>query len=67
MSLVQQIADIEAEMAKTQKNKATERHIGMLKAKLAKLRREILNPKTSGGGGGDGFDVTKKSQNDGHS
>lgn len=58
MSLVQQIAEIEEEMARTQKNKATEKHIGLLKAKLAKLRREILTPKTSKGGG-EGFDVTK--------
>lgn len=58
MSLVQQIAEIEEEMARTQKNKATERHIGLLKAKLAKLRREIMTPKTSKGGG-EGFDVTK--------
>lgn len=58
MSLVQQISDIENEIARTQKNKATEHHLGMLKAKLAKLRREVLMPK-SAGGGGDGFDVTK--------
>lgn len=58
MSLVQQIAEIEEEMARTQKNKATEKHIGLLKAKLAKLRREILTPKSSKGGG-EGFDVTK--------
>ena len=57
MSLVQQIAEIEEEMARTQKNKATEKHIGLLKAKLAKLRREILTPKKSKGGG-EGFDVT---------
>ena len=38
--------DIEAEMAKTQKNKATAGHLGMLKAKLAKLRRELITPKS---------------------
>ena len=42
-------------------NKATSYHIGTLKAKLAKLRRELMGP--SGGGGtmkpGEGFDVTK--------
>ena len=35
----------------------------MLKAKLAKLRRELLDPASGGGGGGggrgDGFDVNK--------
>jgi uncharacterized protein len=29
-------------------------HIGLLKAKLAKLRKELLDPKTVGGGGGPG-------------
>lgn len=36
-------------------------HIGLLKAKLAKLKRELIEgPKGSGGGGkGEGFDVAK--------
>lgn len=61
MSAVQKIADIEAEMAKTQKNKATSQHLGLLKAKLAKLKREIIDEssKSSGGGAGEGFDVAK--------
>lgn len=48
-------------MKRTQINKATMGHLGMLKAKLAKLRRELLDPssKGGGGGGGDGFDVNK--------
>ncbi|KAJ0953085.1 putative GTP binding domain, P-loop containing nucleoside triphosphate hydrolase [Helianthus annuus] len=47
-------------MAKTQKNKAIAHHLGLLKAKLAKLRRELLTPTSKGGGGaGEGFDVTK--------
>nr|GMC63082.1 developmentally-regulated G-protein 3 [Ipomoea batatas] len=48
-------------MARTQKNKATAHHLGLLKAKLAKLRRELLAPSSKGGGGGagEGFDVTK--------
>ncbi|MCJ1271174.1 GTP-binding protein rbg1 [Lobaria immixta] len=53
------IRDVEAEMAKTQKNKATSYHLGQLKAKLAKLRRELLTPTSSGGGGGSGFDVAR--------
>ena len=32
---------IEAEMARTQKNKATEFHFGVMKARLAKLRSEV--------------------------
>ena len=47
-----QIKGIEEEMAKTQKNKATSYHLGQLKAKLAKLKRELLTPTSSGGGGG---------------
>ena len=39
-------------MGKTQKNKATSFHLGQLKAKLAKLKRELLTPTSSGGGGG---------------
>ncbi|CDH48404.1 developmentally-regulated gtp-binding protein 1 [Lichtheimia corymbifera JMRC:FSU:9682] len=47
-------------MARTQKNKATSYHLGQLKAKLAKLKRELLIPSAgSGGGGGVGFDVAK--------
>ena len=34
-----QINEIEEEMARTQKNKATAHHLGLLKAKLAKLKR----------------------------
>ena len=42
-------------MARTQKNKATSSHLGMLKAKLAKLRRELITPKGGGGGPGEGI------------
>jgi small GTP-binding protein len=59
MSILQKIQDIEAEMARTQKNKATAHHLGLLKAKLAKLRRELIQPKGGGGGPGEGFDVAK--------
>jgi len=61
MTTLQKIAEIEKEMDRTQKNKATSFHVGILKAKLAKLRRELLAPKGGGGGGkpGEGFDVTK--------
>jgi ribosome-interacting GTPase 1 len=38
MGILEKIADIEREIAKTQKNKATEYHLGLLKAKLAKYR-----------------------------
>ena len=58
---MEKIKEIEAEMARTQKNKATEYHLGTLKAKLAKLRNELLVEQAgSGGGGGEGFDVASK-------
>jgi len=42
------------------KNKATNYHLGTLKAKLAKLRNELLvESGGSGGGGGEGFDVAR--------
>lgn len=34
-------------------------HLGLLKARLAKLRRELITPKGGGGGAGEGFDVAK--------
>ncbi|PAV21195.1 developmentally regulated GTP binding 1 [Pyrrhoderma noxium] len=60
MTTVQKIKEIEDEMARTQKNKATSYHLGLLKAKLAKLRRELIAPTGGGGGGGGiGFDVAR--------
>ncbi|WVW82436.1 hypothetical protein I302_104446 [Kwoniella bestiolae CBS 10118] len=60
MTTAQKIKDIEEEMAKTQRNKNTEYHLGQLKAKLAKLRRELITPSGGGGGGpGIGFDVAR--------
>ncbi|KAJ5075989.1 developmentally-regulated gtp-binding protein [Anaeramoeba ignava] len=59
MSIPEKITEIESEIARTQKNKATARHIGLLKAKLAKLRRELLTPRGGGGRTGEGFDVSK--------
>ena len=45
-------------MARTQKNKATEGHLALLKTKLAKLKRELIEPSGGkGGGAGEGFDV----------
>lgn len=58
---LQKIADLEEEYARTQKNKATMKHLCLVKAKIAKLRREVLDAGKGGGGGGpgQGFDVTK--------
>jgi ribosome-interacting GTPase 1 len=57
------IKEIETEYARTQKNKATQGHLGILKAKLSKLRRELLElgsmGKKGGGAGERGFEVSK--------
>ena len=50
MGVLERIAEIENEMNKTQKNKATAKHVGLLKAQLAKLRRELIEPKGGGAG-----------------
>ena len=57
--LEKQIKDIEDEIFNTQKNKATEHHIGKLKAKIARLRAEIDKRKSSGGKG-KGFAIKKQ-------
>lgn len=60
MSSVQKINEIEAELARTQKNKATMAHICKLKARLALLKRELIaSDSKKGGGKGEGFDVQK--------
>uniref|UniRef100_A0A8R1DQG5 OBG-type G domain-containing protein n=1 Tax=Caenorhabditis japonica TaxID=281687 RepID=A0A8R1DQG5_CAEJA len=59
MGIVEKIAEIEHEISRTQKNKATEYHLGLLKAKLAKYRQQLLEPTGKGGAKGDGFDVMK--------
>ncbi len=50
------IREIEEEIKKTQYNKATERHIGLLKARISKLQMEAESHK---GHGGTGFSIPK--------
>ena len=38
---------------------ATEHHLGLLKAKLARFRLQLLEPPKQGIGKGEGFDVVK--------
>lgn len=59
MGILEKIHDIEAEISKTQKNKATEYHLGLLKAKLAKYRVMLLEPTGKAGAKGEGFDVVR--------
>jgi len=48
MGIGDKIVEIEAEMARTQKNKATEHHLGSLKAKLARYKSELTEPRQKG-------------------
>ena len=57
-SIEQQIKAIEDEIFNTQKNKATEHHIGKLKAKLARLKEEAEKRKKAGAKG-KGFSIKK--------
>ncbi len=56
-TIEERIKEIEEEIKKTKYNKATESHIGILKAKMAKLQMEAESHKHSGGG--SGFSVPK--------
>lgn len=60
MGIPEKIKAIQDEMARTQINKATEHHIGLLKAKIAKLKREQEeNVVKKSGAKSDGFDVRR--------
>ena len=57
--LEEQIAELEVELTKTPYNKATSKHIGRIKAKIAKLRDEAVFRAMKSGGGGEGYSVKK--------
>ena len=60
MGIPEKIKAIQDEMARTQINKATEHHLGLLKAKIAKLKREQEESVAKKGGAKtDGFDVRR--------
>ncbi len=60
MGIPEKIKSIQDEILKTQLNKATEHHIGLLKAKIAKLKREQEKVQTKKSGiSSDGFDVRR--------
>ena len=63
MGIPEKIRSIQDEIEKTQINKATEHHVGLLKAKIARLKRELeenTHAKTlSSGTGNTGFDIRK--------
>eukprot|EP00040_Diaphanoeca_grandis_P005888 m.34952 g.34952 ORF g.34952 m.34952 type:complete len:368 (-) comp17060_c0_seq1:224-1327(-) len=59
MGILDKIKDIELEMGRTQKNKATESHLGVLKAKLARYRNELIVASETKSAKGEGFEVVK--------
>ncbi len=58
MEIEEKIKEIEEEIRRTPYNKATQHHIGILKAKLAKLRDELESRQAKKGG--TGFSVRKQ-------
>jgi hypothetical protein len=58
MGLEEEIEELREEIANTPYNKATEQHIGRLKAKLAE-KKETLERRQSSSGGGQGYAVEK--------
>ena len=61
MGIQERIKEIELELTRTQKNKATTTHIGLLKSQLARLRTQVMMPAagSEGAGGNEGFSVAK--------
>jgi len=55
----EQIEEIEKEIKKTQYNKATEHHIGLLKAKIARLK-DKQEVRASSGKKGEGYSIKKE-------
>jgi hypothetical protein len=58
-SVKDQIAEIEAEIANTKYNKATQHHVGMLKAKIAQLREKEESRQKSTASASDAYEVRK--------
>jgi small GTP-binding protein len=59
MTIEEEIRAIQEEMDRTQKNKATEHHLGRLKAKMARLKDELIKRAIASKGGGEGYSVKK--------
>jgi len=57
--LEDQIKELEDELQRTPYNKATSKHIGRIKAKIARLRDEAVTRAMKAGGGGEGYSVKK--------
>lgn len=59
MGLPEKIKKIEEDMHKTQVNKKTEHHVGLLRAKLSKLKAEMEEQQSRRSGARIGYDVKK--------
>ncbi len=60
MSFTQTVNALEEEIRKTPYNKATEHHIGKLRARLARIKEKQLEKENRSVGGGTGFAVKKQ-------
>lgn len=59
MTIADEIKALEDEIAKTKYNKATQFHIGKIKAKIAKLKEDQEKAAAKSGGGGVAFDIKR--------
>lgn len=59
MGIAEKIKKIEEDLKRTQVNKKTEHHIGLLRARLAKLKQELEEQQSKGAASGVGFDVKR--------
>jgi ribosome-interacting GTPase 1 len=58
--LKEKIEELEKELSTTKVNKRNEASVGMLKAKIAKLKEELESKLSKGKGKGEGFAVKKE-------
>jgi ribosome-interacting GTPase 1 len=59
LGIPEKIRKIEEDLQRTQINKKTEHHIGLLRARLAKLKRDLEEQQSRKGGGSHGYDVKR--------